>query len=700
MKTKKYVKVFIFIICAIYLAGLLFGCSGTSQTSPTSTERDISFASGNNGKITSDSRNERVKDVVNRLEDEKTIEIEKRKVLAENYYQAGLKLYEELKFSEAVDILTKALELNPSHEKAGVLLQEARLAQGEYLGGEMGAVTQKLFAEIRAKIQQAKLEVESHLNKGIKYSNEENYSKAEEEFKWVIESIKWFPYRADLMNYQTQAENYLRMNTEKKEIKERELTRRREQAARQLATQEEAKRQEDFIRNIDILFKQAQIEFESGNYEEAARLCEKIMEKSPGNFVAEKLRLIAFTAQRAKQKKVNADKMIEEWKRTFESYDTKTIPYLDPMNFPKREDWEKIDRRGPKKIFKEKPVSELTQQAELFLKRKIKFPFSEATPLGKIVEYIREIIPDLNIIIDKTKVQEDEPISYNVSGLPLDFVLKDMLATKQWGYFIRDGVVIISSLEQILTEQIETHWYSILDLTIPIIDFPSQEIALSMPVEADTGAVQLPPIAGDQLIELVKETTAKQEGGWEKAVTTVVFQAQTGVLIVTHLPEVHKQIERLLDQIRAATDVVVTIEGRFLRVQQTFLEDTGVDLRGLGSTLPSYFSIAAPDGPGFTDLSTGVVGSYRQGRNDVRARIENILTNSDPYARFIRDEGVSPIGGAVLSYSVLGNTTYRALLTAVQKDIKTSEIFAPKITIANGQRAHIQMTDQFTYMKQ
>ncbi|MFH0889181.1 MAG: hypothetical protein V1871_08245 [Planctomycetota bacterium] len=699
MKTKKYLKLFIFSICIFYLVELSFGCGGMSQTYPAG--RDVSFASENNQKSTSDLRssNRDAADVLDRFEDEKTVEIEKRKVLAENYYQAGLKLYEELKFNEAIDILAKALELNPSHEKAGVLLEEARLAQGEYLSGEMGAISRKLFAEIRAKIQQAKLEVEYHLNKGIKYYNEEDYSKAEEEFKWVIESIKWFPYRADLMNYQTQAESYLRMNAEKKEVKERELTRHREQAARQLADQEEGKRREEFIKNIDILFKQAQTEFENENYQESARLCEKILEKSPGNFVAEKLRMIAFTAHRSKQKKVNTDKTIEEWKRTFESYDTKTIPYLDPMNFPKKEDWEKIERRGPKKIFKEKLISELSQQTELLLKRKIKFPFSEPTPLGKIVDYIREIIPNLNIIIDKTKVQEDEPISYNVSGLPLDFVLKDMLVTKQWGFFIRDGVVIISSLEQILAEQIETRWYSILDLTIPIIDFPSQEIALAMPTEADTGSVQLPPIAGDQLVEIIKDTTAKQEGGWEK-VPAPAFQAQTGVLVVTHLPEVHKQIEKLLDQIRAATDVVVTIEGRFLRVQQTFLEDVGVDLRGFGPTLPSYFTVASPDGPGFTDLSSGIVGTYRQGQNEVRARVENILTNSDPYARFINDQGVSPQGGAVLSYTVLGDTSYRALLTAVQKNIKATEIFAPKITIANGQRAHIQMTDQFTYIKQ
>lgn len=634
-----------------------------------------------------------------RLESEKSVDVEKKKVLAGNYYEVGLKLYQELRFVETIDALNKALEFDPSHEKAKVLLEEARLAQGEYLSGEMGAVSRKLFAEVRAKVQQAKLEVEYHLNKGIQYYNDENYSKAEEEFKWVIETIKWFPYRADLMNYQTQAESYLRLNTEKKEVKEREMTRRREVAARKLASQEEEKRRDDFIKNIDMLFRQAQIEFERENYQETMRLCDKIKEKSPGNFVADKLRMIALVAHRYKQKKMTANTLIEEWKRTFESYDIKSLPYLDPVTFPEKNVWEKIERRGPKKIFKEKPESEFDKQTELLLRRKIKFPFTDPTPLSQIIQYVKEFIPNLNIIIDTgAGVDPQEQITYSGAELPLDFVLRDMLSMKQWGFFIREGVVYISSLERINQEQMETRWYSILDLTIPIIDFPSQELAFGMQPEAgESGTVNMPAISGDELVNLIKETTAKQEGGWEKG--NVTFQPTTGVLVVIHVPKVHKQIESLLNQIRAAADVVVTIEARFLSVQQNFLEDIGVDLRGLANTLPTYFQTPPPDGPGFTDLSAGVAGVYRDGRQSITARVQNFITNADPYSRFIRDERISPLGGAVLSYSVLGQTSYQALLTAVQKDIRTTEVFAPKITIANGQRAHIQMTDQFTYIK-
>ena len=575
-------------------------------------------------------------EALRRLESEKSVDMDKKKILAENYYQVGIKLYQELRFSEAIEALNKSLELDSAHEKTKVLLEEARLAQGEYLSGEMGAVSRKLFAEVRAKVQQAKLEVEYHLNKGIQFYNDGEYAKAEEEFKWVIETIKWFPYRADLMNFQTQSENYLRLNTEKKEVKEREMSRRREVAARRLASQEEEKRRDDFVKSIDMLFRQAQVEFERENYQETIRLCEKIKEKSPGNFVADKLRMIALVAHRYKQKKLTNNTLIEEWKRTFESYDLKALPYLDPITFPEKDVWEKIERRGPKKIFKEKPVSELDTQTELMLKRKIKFPFIDPTPLSQIIEYIKEFIPSLNIIIDTgAGVDSQEQITYSGSELPLDFVLKDMLSVKEWGYFIREGVVYISSLERINQEQMETRWYSILDLTIPIIDFPSTEIAFGIAAEAgDSGTVQMPAISGEELVNLIKETTGKKEGGWEKANAT--FQATTGVLVVTHIPKVHKQIEALLNQIRAAADVVVTIEARFLSVQQNFLEDIGVDLRGLANTLPTYFQAPPPDGPGFTDLSAGVAGVYRGGRQSITARVPNKIKPLRPKEIFFR----------------------------------------------------------------
>ena len=638
-----------------------------------------------------------------KMEEDKYRELDEKSRLAEMYYDRGAKFYQELKFAEAQEALTKALEINPDHEKAKQLLEDTKFARGEFTHGEMGAVSRRLFSEILAKTQQARLEVEHHLNKGTKAFEQEDYQQAESEFKWVIETIKWFPYRADLLNYQQQAEDYLKKTVERKIRKEQEIARRQEEAARLLAENEEQRRKEEFIKSIDMLFRRAQAEFEKEQYEEATHLCEKIIEKDPSNAMAEKLKVIALSAKRARQRNLTTQNMAEEFKRTFESYDNKTVPTTSVITFPDKKDWEKIDHRGPKKIFKEKLISELDKQAALLLDRKITFPFKEPTPLSEIIQFIRYTIPNINIRIDTNVITDpQETFQYNVVGIPLGWALKDMLSLKNWGYFIMDGVIVISSAEKVLEQQLETRWYDILDLTIPIVDFPAPEITMSglPPEENAEEAGQIPKMKGEELVNLIKETTAKNEGGWDDP-RNIVFQETTGVLVVTHTSVVHKQIENLLKQVRAESDIVVTVEARFLTVQQHFLEDIGVNFSGLAApSLPTAFGLQPPDGPGFTGLVSGFYATtYQDNRNQLRARIENDLSTADPYAKFISEGEPAPTGGAILAYTMLDETSFRMLLRAIQKNERANIVNAPLLTVANGQRAHIQMSDQFTYIK-
>ncbi|MFH1227052.1 MAG: hypothetical protein V1701_04000 [Planctomycetota bacterium] len=146
---------------------------------------------------------------------------------------------------------------------------------------------------------------------------------------------------------------------------------------------------------------------------------------------------------------------------------------------------------------------------------------------------------------------------------------------------------------------------------------------------------------------------------------------------------------------------MVTIEARFVTVQQHFLEDIGVNFTGLNAVpnLPSAFSLQPPDAPGFTSLASGIYGRYQGGKRELTARIENVLANSDPYAQFINEGEPSPSGGSILAYTMLDQTSFRMLLRAIQKNERATIVTAPLLTVANGQRAHIQMSDQFTYLK-
>ncbi|MGY8759200.1 MAG: hypothetical protein ACKVJZ_07525, partial [Planctomycetota bacterium] len=60
-----------------------------------------------------------------------------------------------------------------------------------------------------------------------------------------------------------------------------------------------------------------------------------------------------------------------------------------------------------------------------------------------------------------------------------------------------------------------------------------------------------------------------------------------GTLIAHHRPEVLDEIAQMLEDLRAPANIMVDIKVRFLLVEDSFLEDVGVDFRGLGDDATS-----------------------------------------------------------------------------------------------------------------
>jgi type II secretory pathway component GspD/PulD (secretin) len=210
---------------------------------------------------------------------------------------------------------------------------------------------------------------------------------------------------------------------------------------------------------------------------------------------------------------------------------------------------------------------------------------------------------------------------------------------------------------------------------------------------ADT---QVPRIDGNELIRLITENISR--GNWPEPPT---FDPGTGTIHINHTPEVHKQVEELLNGFRASMDIIVTVEARFLIVEENFLEDIGVDLKGLqgAPALPNALQAVPLDGgAGFTALTSGVYGLYQNNTRELRARVEHTLNSDQLFSRF-SDLVFSPVS-PTLSYNLnIGTTQLQAILTALSKRQRGKLLQAPKITAYNGQRAYVSIFDQFTYIR-
>ena len=84
----------------------------------------------------------------------------------------------------------------------------------------------------------------------------------------------------------------------------------------------------------------------------------------------------------------------------------------------------------------------------------------------------------------------------------------------------------------------------------------------------------------DRLVDLIKGNIAKAT--WEEDPAAYSARIQKGILIVKQTAAVHQQIQTLLKGLRRSSSIMVALEARFLLVEDNFLEDIGVDFRGLG----------------------------------------------------------------------------------------------------------------------
>src|SRR5690606_26544785 len=107
-----------------------------------------------------------------------------------------------------------------------------------------------------------------------------------------------------------------------------------------------------------------------------------------------------------------------------------------------------------------------------------------------------------------------------------------------------------------------------------------------------------------------------------------------GQLVVKTTPDVHDEIRSLLADLRRNTTTMINIETRLLEVEDSFLEDIGVDLRGLSTAQgqqledfgqPNAGGVGTPSNP--DGSGTGIdTGAFYSGPNgNLKGRTETIF---------------------------------------------------------------------------
>jgi general secretion pathway protein D len=235
----------------------------------------------------------------------------------------------------------------------------------------------------------------------------------------------------------------------------------------------------------------------------------------------------------------------------------------------------------------------------------------------------------------------------------------------------------------------------------------------------------------DSLIELITTTIAPTT--WTEVGGAGAVKQFNGnlSLVISQTQEVHEQIADLLDQLRRLQDLQVTIEVRFINLSDVFFERIGVDFNVnlptypdqpgqiFGTADPAFqpFPVATPPGPArdfthrdltrATSVTVGTAGPFAPGANqppvfasdlEVPFRQSSFSLANPTTALFQNSATPGASGGATLGFAILSDLEAYFFIEAVQSDIRTNILQAPKVTLFNGQQAFVSDTTQSPFV--
>ena len=223
----------------------------------------------------------------------------------------------------------------------------------------------------------------------------------------------------------------------------------------------------------------------------------------------------------------------------------------------------------------------------------------------------------------------------------------------------------------------------------------------------------------DQLMELIQSTVRPDswtDVGGEGSIAS--FETNLS-LVVSQTQEVHEEIVELLEQLRRMQDLQVTIEVRFITLNDNFFERIGVDFDfDVNDNIDRPFQVfGRADRTASTTYSPGPfianIGPPRDVQDVDHDRSVTVgmdlpgIFSADldiPFRQGSYDLAVPTFGGfnasagASLGFAILSDIEAFFFINAAQGDTRSNVLQAPKVTLFNGQQAFVSDTSQSPFV--
>jgi type II secretory pathway component GspD/PulD (secretin) len=632
-------------------------------------------------------------------------------LLVESFVDEGLLLLEQGDVGAAHEQFVHAYELDPDHPVARAMWAQTGTLMGDDRA-ELTAVAQNARNLEDVRRGQKRLLVGNHIEQGRKALAADDPATAQRHFEDALAIVRFNPGISG--EGVTEGDVQALVDNAQNEVA-------RAEEARAAAVAEEARRrQEEYefaernrvLLKVEGLLRSANTAFLRDDFKAAVESLDELLRVSPQNAEALNLRRIATRATYERDAQAIRRQYRDSWVDTFDDMEHDSLVPNNVVTFPSAKDWADIEDRGPRTFANSSGGVSASDQAILDRLDEVRIPIDfQSADLTEVLDHLQRV-SSINFLMSPDVQDEVGSNTYDLvdrSNQPLSRILKILLedlSIPQMTYAVQDGVVrVITSTEARGDYVLEM--YDIRDLTFTPVDHPTKDFNLlpsGTDAESFTDGVEedepLPMVSEDTLMSLIQENISPDS--WTDDPARSINQ-MPGTLVVKTTPDVHEQIRNLLNDLRKNTLTLVHIETRFIEVEDSFLEDIGVDLRGLdasqGSGLddfgqPSAGGVGTPSNP--DGIGTGIdPGAFYAGTNgDLKGRTENLFDS-------VLGESDVLTGGGGLSIEALflDDTNVKAVIRAVTKYQNSNIVNAPSLTIRSGNRGNINVLSNLTYVR-
>jgi type II secretory pathway component GspD/PulD (secretin)/tetratricopeptide (TPR) repeat protein len=650
---------------------------------------------------------------------------EEQDYMAQEHYRLAEKYFQEGRLENAEMSCREALRYNPSHAGAKALLYETQILLGQGKATPQSEQMEKAIQQMEVRQKEVQLEIDQHFNLGMRHYNSGDYESAERSFRLIIEYAKWvFPPTIEIDTRKQQALDMLQKTKQSRKQRDIDQARIRsrliEEEERRIAITKVIEQKKE----LEILFGQAQMHFEREEYDQCMWLCDKILFINPNLSSVAEMKIVAQRLKWMKRDERHLDEYIRQWKKMQNHNEWIAGIPTELIEFPEINTWMEIAKRRPRtlKFEVEGEMAEGDRQILDKLKAmKFTFNFTDA-PLKEVIDFIRDST-GLNFVFDKD-VDSSATVSIKVQDISVEALLKYVLQPSDLTFYVDGGLVIISTKAAFSAKNLRLEIYDVQDITFRLLDMPGREITFGDEgvTFVDQPAEAQPQFGGEDLVQLIRDTIDKPT--WDEEGHSINFQ--NGLLIVKTLVDTHKKITKFLTMLRGSTGILVHIEARFMFVDDNWLQQVGMDFvdvpalpgggvvaglvaaagGGFGPANPANLSWLTPfpyfittnQGAGNT---SGIQHLLNPGGNfnaQINARVQNLMFNDFLRNKFFQDY-LGPVGGGTFIYGVQDDVTVNAFIRLVSKSQKGYILVAPRLTMFNTQRAHIQISNQMAYVK-